>query len=133
MDTSDGFDGPVSGDDVDAWIRRIRVRAEQSAVAARDLRRLTATGHDPDRVVTVRLTATGALADIELGDQVRSQPTARTREQILAAVADGRRALSGQVAALAADAWGPQSPTAVSLIAAQQRLLTIPEPDDGHR
>ena len=133
METNDGFDGPMSGDDVEAWVRRVRVRAEESAAAARHLQRLTATGHDPDRVVTVRLTATGALADIDLGDQIRSQPIARTREQILAAVADGRRALSGQVAALAADAWGQDSPTAVSLIAAQQRLLTTAEPDDGHR
>jgi DNA-binding protein YbaB len=123
-------DGGAGLDDVDAWLASTQERAARSAAAARELGALRGIGRDPDRVVEVTVSGSGVLIDIALDPQIRSQPVERTRQQILAAIADAQQALTARVAEIATDTWGAESPTTASLIAARTRLVA-PEVDHG--
>jgi DNA-binding protein YbaB len=111
---------------VDAWLAATQAGAACSAAAARRLRELNAVGRDVDNNVQVWVSGSGVLIDIELDPRIRAQPVKQTRHQILAAIADAQRALTTQVAEIAAETWGDDSPTTVSLIAAHARLLGGP-------
>jgi len=126
------FDDGVAGlDDVEAWLASTQERAARSAAAARELGALRGIGRDADRVVEVTVSGSGVLIDIALDPQIRSQPVERTRQQILAAMADAQRALTARVAEIATETWGADSPTTASLIAARTRLVSAPEVDHG--
>ena len=119
-------------DDVDAWLASTQQRAARSAAAARELQALRGIGRDPDGVVEVTVSGSGVLIDIALDAQIRFQPVERTRQQILAAVAEAQRAVTARVAEIATETWGVDSPTTASLIAARTRLVSAPEVDHGN-
>ncbi|HZD99156.1 MAG TPA: YbaB/EbfC family nucleoid-associated protein [Micromonosporaceae bacterium] len=119
-------------DDVDAWLASTQERVARSAAAAGELQALRGIGRDPDGVVEATVSGSGVLIDITLDPQIRSQPVERTREQILAAIADAQRAVTARVAEIATETWGAESPTTASLIAARARLVPAPEVDHGH-
>lgn len=127
------FGGGGAGiDDVDTWLASTQERAARSAAAARDVGALRGIGRDPDGVVTATVLGNGVLIDIALDPQIRSQPVERTRQQILAAIADAQRTLTARVTEIATETWGANSPTTASLIAARTRLLSATEVDHGN-
>ncbi len=118
-------------DEVGAWLESTQERAARSAAAARELAALRGIGRDADSVVEATVSGSGVLIDISLDPQIRSQPVERTRQQILAAIADAQRAATARVVEIATATWGAESPTTASLIAARGRLVAAPEVDDG--
>jgi DNA-binding protein YbaB len=127
------FGGSAAGfDDVDAWLASTQERAARSAAAARDVGALRGIGRDLDGLVEVTVSGSGVLIDIALDPQIRSQPVERTRQQILAAIADAQRTLTARVTEIATETWGADSPTTASLIAARTRLVSATEVDHGN-
>jgi DNA-binding protein YbaB len=124
--------GGAGIDDVDARLASTQERAARSAAAAYELGALRGIGRDPDGVVGATVLGNGVLIDIALDPQIRSQPIERTRQQILAAIADAQRTLTARVTEIATETWGADSPTTASLIAARTRLVSATEVDHGN-
>lgn len=108
------FDGRDLGDAermIDDW----QAGLEANAAAAREmsdrLAGLTATARSPDRLVTVRVGATGDLVGLELAEEIRARPAAETAREILATLRAARVALVDAVAEVTAETVGAESAT----------------------
>ncbi len=126
-----GHSGPGL-DEVEAWLESTQERAARSTAAARELAALRGVGRDAEGVVEATVAGSGVVIDIALDPQIRFQPVERTRQQILAAIADAQRAATARVVEIATETWGAESPTTASLIAARGRLVAAPEVGDGN-
>jgi hypothetical protein len=77
------FDGDLDAAEARVdWEASIHARAEQAHALAERVRGMVGVGTDRDRLVTITVSSTGALVDIDLDERVGRLPVQETRRRI---------------------------------------------------
>lgn len=106
---------------VDNWEASLQERADQARRLRERLEAATGVGWDRDRVVRVTVGDSGAVTDVDLGEEILRQPVATTRAQILEAARAAQADLADQAAQITAETIGTGHPTADAVIASYKR------------
>lgn len=130
------FDGDLDAAEarVDGWEASIHARAEQAHALAKRVRGMVGVGRDQDRLVTITVSPTGALVDIDLDERVGRLPVQETRRRILAAFQAAQTNLAREVARATAQTLGMRNPTSDAIVSSfTQRISHLGEDDDATR
>lgn len=130
------FDGDLDAAEapVDGWEAAIRARAEQAHLLAEQVRGMVGVGTDRDRLVTVSVSSTGALVDIDLDERVGRRSVQETRRRILEAFEAAQTALAREVAKATAETLGMRNPTSDAIVTAfTQRINHLGDGDGAAR
>ena len=116
---------------IDDWQAGIEQQATQARLLSGRLAALTATARSADGLVRVTLAASGAVTAIDLDDEVRRQPAARTGRDIVATIRAAERKLADQAAEAVAETVGTDGPTGQAVLGSFTTRFGHPDGDDS--
>jgi hypothetical protein len=102
---------------VDDWQAGIEARAAQARELASRLGTLTASARSDDGLVSVTVSSSGGITDLELKDGIRDRPAAETARAILATMRAAQVSLTAAATAVTTETVGADSETGKAVIA----------------
>jgi DNA-binding protein YbaB len=102
---------------VDDWQAGFEERAAQARLLAERLGGLTVAARSADGLVEVTVGASGSVVGLELDEEIRRQPAARTAREILATLKAAQAELTRAATAATVETLGADSETGRAVIA----------------
>lgn len=102
---------------LEAWKARAEQRAADTQAAAEGLQALRVTASDDNGMITVTISHSGDLLDVQAKDRITRQPAEFTARAMLQAYQNAKRQLAEAAAAVVRETVGDDSPTGRALMA----------------
>lgn len=102
---------------LEAWKARAEQRAADTQAAAEGLQAIRVTASDDNGMITVTISHSGDLLDVQANDRITRQPAEYTARAMLQAYQNAKRQLAEAAAAVVRETVGDDSPTGRALMA----------------
>jgi DNA-binding protein YbaB len=116
----------------DEWLADVTGQAEQAQRLADQVAELTVTAASDDLEVEVTVTASGALTDLRLHDDIRSRPADEIASAIIDTMHRAQGRLADRVAELTTRTLGPDSDSGRALVDSYAERFPPKQDAHGH-